>query len=790
MTSVTGRSTTVKLSYLLNSVPNFSFFDELINITAPNQRLLVQLLQHDIFKINKILDDIILYLNDLVSTANKISQVSRDIDEMLPWYLEGKLSVIDLLRNLDSIDSIISRLLFLLENQDYDTDGDPHIQVNQSLIRKFEESSDLLLDVKKSLIMLKKNLDIAINYHELMDMVIKSLKDEIEDCLNIVVQLRSYKLTSPRKVLPKFSLNAIVSKMQVHNFTSGMFISNSTNSASNSNTIISATTSTPQSPSVSKSIKLPTFNDLDEKIYEEYLLLEEKVSPLNISLDIVPSKIEEFNTLCSHSAFIVSKEKVLLAYETMLDKWHFLKGQMKIMKHESIDLTWNEVFNYLVAETTHECGKLIELFGHLDTAKSAEALSLAGDEIGDKYKACSNSIQLTQKAIQENIITDDSIVAQFYETLQPRWMEVNELITQSKAKTESIESSTRTIELPKRNTSSGLRPFQIGSRNSSLNNERPISNGLGIDFNVDVETVTIPLSVQKKDKVIDFFQKNIKIKHKNKNNAFHQINNFNNSDEDDNDEENDGDNGGDDNNHNADHEQDVKPQGKNLKSTLVDAFDALKIDNKDIEERTLVSSPPAPSNVADAKLNRERCATFDANVYFENILNSSVRKPSGLPRISKNYIQHGYPIITKRRGYTKIPEINASHPVFQSPYKQRGRSRGSSQSQIQGQRQGQSQNHSPHSTNHHHIIQNDIRSSPYSRQNNPFRDYSSRIGSTATVIGRPNSLLNEMNIPNLTYSRRLSYNSTSPERPPSSLGSRYDDENLLRALSESRPIWK
>ena len=46
--------------------------------------------------------------------------------------------------------------------------------------------------------MFKKYLDISINYREIIDSVIKSLSNEIEDCIKCILKLKELKLASPK----------------------------------------------------------------------------------------------------------------------------------------------------------------------------------------------------------------------------------------------------------------------------------------------------------------------------------------------------------------------------------------------------------------------------------------------------------------------------------------------------------------------------------------------------------------------------------------------------------------
>ncbi|KAI5962264.1 KAR9 [Candida pseudojiufengensis] len=717
MNQLNCRNPQINLSHLLTSISNFSFFEELVNLSESSQynSIKLNLSQHETFKINKILDDIDLYLNDVIMAFNNIKEVSKHTINLLEWYYEGKNVLVDLFRNLESIDSIVSRLLLLVESSEADN------VVIQSLIKKFEEVSDILLDVKKLSISLKKNLDLSINYNDLIESVIRSLRNEIEDCIKSIEKLKDYNLSSPRKTLPKYNLNDIITKMKINDFND-----NSSNSI--------------------KSLKLPTFNDLDEKIYEEYLMIEAKIQPLKISLDIVPQKVEEFIALCSHnSSFQVSREQVLSNYEALLDKWKLLSNQSLKLKIEKIDSKWNDIFRYLVKQIESESDDLIDVLTFCDSANT-DGNSVVSDDIGSRYKICLNSIRLIESAIMENIITDSDIRNLYNRTLQPKWVEVNDLISRSKSEQNiSFLQKQRKESNNKKSHSKGLRSFHTISRSSGHeNSDRPLSNGLGIDFNVDVKSVTLPLSIQNKEKVKDIFLGK------------------------------------------------PKPTGRSLKNSLINVFDELSIDVKDTEdeEKTLVKSPDLKiENPNDHKLQApisfrkatcSRSVSFDFNGYFNNILNSSIRQPSKLPRMKSNYLAKGYPKIIKRNGHTRIPEICSNHPIFQSPCKLRLSKFSTPRTNnldISPEKQFRA---SSTIESHHH-------------RNDPFllsKTRSRASSSTTTVIGRPNSLLNEMKIPNLTFSRRLSYNCTSPERPVSSLGSRFDDENLLKSLDENRPAWR
>lgn len=145
----------------------------------------------------------------------------------------------------------------------------------------------------------------------MIDSVIKSLSNEIEDCVKCILKLKELKLSSPKKVLPEYNLEVITTKMKVNDLTNG---------------------------NVSfKTMRLPTFSDLDEKLYNDYLELEAKIDPLRTAIGIVPLRIDEFNTMCSGQLFVKSRENVLDTYEILVQKWNLLlkrKEYIQERKHQ------------------------------------------------------------------------------------------------------------------------------------------------------------------------------------------------------------------------------------------------------------------------------------------------------------------------------------------------------------------------------------------------------------------------------------------------------------------------
>lgn len=745
------RIPTANLSDLLSSAPKFSFFDKLIDIPAPppsssastgnhnnysssnNNNVMMKLGHHDIFKISKIVEDIHLYLIDLLQILLNVSQVGNMHGSMnLEWYFEGSEQVLDLLRNIESIDSIISQLLAIIESND-------QLEVTNLLLKKFEEVSDDLLEVKKFTIVLKKNLDIAKQYHEINQGIIKCLTQEIEDCIKCIFKLREMKLTSPRRALPKFQLSEIISKMRLNDISATSTVS-------------------------IRSIRLPTFNETDEKLYSEYLEIESKIGPLRISLHVVPIKIEEFNTMCTGRIFNKAREEVLNSYERLLQKWNHLQREMKSLKRENLDIKWNEIFQYLMNEIINKCDWIIEeLSPSKSSASSASSTSTNSssitDEVGVAYKLCSNSITLINKAFKEDVISDRSLLDLFNDELLPKWEDVNELIGQARGSSFAGATPASVALMKSPIASTGLKLFRTVSRNSvdltlaqlylqpqpQLQRESKLfKNGLGIDFGVDVESIKFPFSVEKKDRVKELGL--------------------------------------------------IRSSGgKSVRNSLLNVFDDIASELEEISFDDSLrmagygngngnggNGGSAGAGTRDVMKSEQKRVSFDLQTYLKLVLSSSGNFDSRIPEIFPNYIQSGYPKIEKKvggiYGASGIPEINPTHPVFQSPIKKTFPSFLATD------------NESTYSSEKTHV---DL-TPPMSNQAF-LSSLSLSNSSLGLMAARPaSSLLNETQTPNLLFGRKLNYNSTSPERPLSSLGSRYDDEHLLQSKSGPirRPSWK
>ncbi|KAK6204499.1 karyogamy protein [Scheffersomyces amazonensis] len=718
----------IRLCELLQTIPPFSFFDELIDIPSYNTKLS----QHELIKINKILDDIIIYLKEVIRIFNQIRKSNINLNNDLAWYYDGKDGILELDRNMISIDDIIGQLIMVVETGD-------HTNVARLLFTKFEQASELTLDVKKFVIMFKRNLEISINFKEI-DNIIRQIIQETEDCLKIFFKLRESKLSSPKRVLP--NLETIISKMKISDIFSVNNIS-------------------------VKSIRLPTFNETDELLYQGYLQLENRIQPLKISLDIIPLKIEEFNQLCSGNSFILSRQSLLIHHEKLHKRWIYLQNELEYLKRESLDSKWLEIFQYLVKQIISKC----------DLLESSLNDKQFNDELGYTYKLCSNSIILINKAFHESIIRDQLLIDQFNMDLLPKWETINRQLL---GKSNSPQSSVIPSIVPSvqnnsaKLDSNGLRIFQTGRQRSVSpappNHSKTISSveSVGVNLGIDtIQTTGVPFSIHKEDRVRNFFS----------------------------------------------HSNVPPPISRNIRDSLLSINDLDVFQDVDYDdESTLVNKTPKFAHNFDnlhlemekLRIKSHKESIKEVRLEEPHILKTVEEsppkvklqytpklkpKPSKIPKIIINYGDLGYPTIKKKffSTYPKslIPSISVSHPLFHSPERDQARSEAFANlerqplTQLKKSQLNSTTLGSP--TSSKRVVSGEI----LAESINVFRRPSKNAAATNIIGSRSRSSsmgsLHSMKIPNLSYvnSPPAQYNSTSPERPNSSLGSRFDDAHLL-----------
>ncbi|ODV94561.1 hypothetical protein PACTADRAFT_50439 [Pachysolen tannophilus NRRL Y-2460] len=396
----------ILLSDILKSSYRFSFFQELINLKQLEQTTSEYLLSYDLLKIESTILDIIKYFESLIEIFHDIDEATIDDKNSIDWIYEGRVEIMEIHRNLESIDDIISQLLVLIENKlvEFKSDDDDENENNNNkklmkMLDNFEIISELSLRVKKYSIFYKKRMDISIQFKELDSQVIDSIDQEIENCLKKAFRIHEIRMSSPSRKIENLDLENLIKKLQ----------------------LIKKKTF----------FKIPTFNEIDESLSNQFLELQEKVSPINASITFIPEALANFS-IASKDIYPDSDEILLEKYNSLKEKLLFLNQDLKDLKMELIDQKWNEIFNYLIKEVIFlikdiKEGLAIEEDQKVSTNDNDSNFKMENSKIWNfKIKTVQKTIDTLKEAILKEKLTQDSIIIEKFDKVSKKW---NKLIT-------------------------------------------------------------------------------------------------------------------------------------------------------------------------------------------------------------------------------------------------------------------------------------------------------------------------------------------------------------------------
>lgn len=731
----------------LSSLPHFSLFQELIEIPQSKHKLL----QHEVVKITKNIADIHDYLYQLQQQFITFQESKQPLE----WFNGGKNEITQLLNDAETIDSIISQLLTVIDDGAESFNPD-HLD---RLLAQFEQTSDLLLDLKKQFVILKKKIDISINYEEITCNIMNSLKSEILVCGESFQKILNSKISSPKRHLPKFNLAEITNKMKINDMTI----------SSNPNFDFSIET-----------LRLPTFNDTDECLYNDYLSLDARMKPLKVSLDFLPLKIAEFNHLAGNF-FPQAVSHVQQNYGTLIEAWDGLQVELHVLKCESVDTKWVEIFSYLVSEISSKCD---EIHGQLKHAKTEDEKLTIVDTIGSSYKLCSNTITIISKAFSQGTIVDHTLAEKFNETLLPKWESLNSTLLNTSTSPTNFRHSfnDKIVDCPSRDSifdDLGLKVFQTTKRRSADRYSLPLlalesnprssftklhsskhsisSQGFDIGISINPMMSENPFSIKQK-KVIDYLP------------------NVRKSD------------------------ITLEMSRKSLSLSLMKLNGETRNEEDEDDSKTLVHATPQNKKEPRDSMSRSTLvrATFSKQELFNYLMLNHTQQPTRLPLIREDYGKLGLPVIKKKLDsqptISSIPTISPNHPVFQSPIRD----------VVPQEKPAEKLQPPAFALRRNSLLKKDSQIVVQKRRQPlaPSTKYNSR-----STISRMSSLaLTDTNTPNLAYNTKeklalgsprparmrsasSSIRSTSPERPDSSMGSRFDEVHLIQPV-KTKSAWR
>ncbi|QWU90393.1 hypothetical protein CA3LBN_004754 [Candidozyma haemuli] len=495
------------------------------------------------------------------------------------------------------------------------------------------------------------------------------------------------------------------------------------------------------------------FSTEEREFFENFERFESRLKPISISIKFLEHRIGEFKQHCG-IIFPSAIADVNQDFHSLRKSWRKVVSDFSELRSSAIVSRWRHLCMFLIDSMVTKLDEMAEKL-----KKSQEmGVSEVSDELGISFKMCSNANMLLHKAMVDYVGDDKGIRDRFRLEIRPKWTEVNELLSGSI----SIGKSPGT---PRGSTpelgEDGLKPVKMIQKRtpSALSETKRLSstnspNNGGFDLRLDVNpSPNVPISAQKTDRFVDL---------------------------------------------------DIEP-GQLRSSRLQMALLGLQSSPKDEEVKlsqddsteTLVHPKTPETHPKEAVSNYTRI--------LQQFSQNFDPQPSKIPIIVENYIQMRFPVIKKipAKG-SRIPSISPSHPVFISP-----------------DRRPESKQLPIHLANPllktPHMSPTMLRSPPsftLPKKRMSGRRASSTSSSFAGEMtpqerSRASSLtmradklsLAGQTTPNLAYETgsiddvepaldRLSLRSTSPDRPGSSIGSRFDESHLLQPIKSAKKAWK
>ncbi|CAY69253.1 uncharacterized protein PAS_chr2-1_0869 [Komagataella phaffii GS115] len=357
----------MSISDKLLSLCNLSFLDELLQLQFEGADG-SSLATYDIKRIQQIVNDVDLYL----TSVDKVFKGFDPEKTELKLFIKDRDEYIECFSKVDSIDSVIAQLLRYLENK-------PDIKIDL-LLKRLNNTCEQLMELKRIIYPIKKQLNIAMHYYEINTEILDVILREIEVCEKRSFKIHELRFSSPMRLFPHIDLDILNETMR-------------------------------------NSLQLPTFSETDQELYLEYNKLTEKLYPIIASVEYIPPRLNEYESLAKRyrpETLTFLGEKYL-RIGSRLEK---LVGQVEDLKEELIDKRWDELFRYLIGELDNYINDIEkELF-----VRNCESLAPMC-----KYKIdiVLSTLKLLRRAIGEKLLVEISLL-QKYNSLNKRNIRIHD----------------------------------------------------------------------------------------------------------------------------------------------------------------------------------------------------------------------------------------------------------------------------------------------------------------------------------------------------------------------------
>lgn len=346
------------------------------------------------FKLDKLLiviNNVLNYLTQVKQSFVEIETLGTEFSHDLDWLSEGKAKFYEIYRNIDSIDTIVTQSLNLLEEN---LEKDETTIIQSDIFDKLDELSEKSLNLKKQdLILFKSLIDISVEFNDISIITMDLINNELENCLKICFRIHEKRFSSPVRHAPTFNLDILTKKLLQES---------------------------------SKNLKLPLLNELDRELYQEYIELKSVVEPLKVSMVYIPTRIEEFKMKNKNLNFI--KFNALSSkFNTLLNQFNFLENELNELKYELIDKRWDEIFSYLNTEISFLISSIEK---DIPKLKNTDINITFKEKILKKLRyimeIVENTFTIINQAIEDKLI--NFAVVEKSNKLAEQWLNLKDLI--------------------------------------------------------------------------------------------------------------------------------------------------------------------------------------------------------------------------------------------------------------------------------------------------------------------------------------------------------------------------
>lgn len=554
-----------------------------------------------------------------------------------------------------------------------------------------------------------------------------------------------------------------------------------------------------------KSLAAPALSAAEREFYTLLDRLRARLVPLRVLMELLKVRVEDFRRKAER-IFPSSATELALRHATLSARYEKdLLLRYTAIEYRSVTVRWQETCAFVVTEVMRRCDNMISAF---ESTGSSDAIAAS-------FKTCAAGVGLVQAAVAARVVHAPDLADEFNTMLLPRWRQLNSLLGSSSMANSSASSasvpSTAIISL---SPMKGLRQFKVIKNGNSSHSPTPnflpgpnmpfastVGSPIdrfapGLDLGVDVNPPpSVPFSVQV-DRVIDLsidagLERGSKDVRAALLDASRESDNF-----------------------------PVSKHSSDVNSSLQERIIYKKglqshVDYEESDLDEVVSLDHVKNEVPVDKSFCGNKSTEDINLFPPSDSNQNERmlhlvsleteyRSSKIPLISSNYAQLGLPVIKKKNfsGYkpTLIPSISPLHPVFISPERRPAHFTSLEEKSFK-------------TPNAHKFSEDKLRSpvtfdiSRFDKGHRRFSSASSsgtddlliiRSRSSSLQVSADMMTLLVLRTPDLTCGtsstekslKRITLRSSSPERPETSIGSRYDTVNLTRPLKTPKKAWR